>query len=508
MAFSSSSVSSSEINTPNTLFSVAPSGVSTPFSTTCPQTPLESNSSSNIIEKATQDVLRQNTNLNNAKSSFEPPPLARRKSTSHSYGEGSVISHLDLPALYKKPSAEVLITTLALFSRSSGPVNFNGPEKQSKKKNLSKSRIKENQNDDKNGLNNDDNSMKNGNSNDYDDDDEEDDDDNDDDTNYGNQCSAVPGSGFFDWLTKLVASPLLWISDEEKKEDIWSMASTLMAERCGRTAAPKITRRIRVPGMKEALIKLNKLENGNITKQNDNDGSEEEEEEEDPSDILLIEPSLTEDLLGLKTWGSSYILASRLVREVSTNEKYVNFFQQSKGNCPTELPKLLNFTNPVLELGTGTGLVGIVAARLGLDVIVTDLPEIMANLEANVEANRLQGDKITSEILDWSNPEKDGFVKNHKLQSFPTILISDPIYSSQHPYMIQSMVSMFLSKSSDSQLCLQLPLRPKFEDIRELLYTLLKNLGLVRIRYEEESGYDDFGKSKFAWSLWIWEPRK
>ncbi|KAM7401933.1 hypothetical protein PAMP_017210 [Pampus punctatissimus] len=41
----------------------------------------------------------------------------------------------------------------------------------------------------------------------------------------------------------------------------------------------------------------------------------------------------------------------------------------------------------IIELGAGTGVVGIVAARLGADVTLTDLPVALPQLQANVSAN-------------------------------------------------------------------------------------------------------------------------
>ncbi|KAK5872247.1 hypothetical protein PBY51_012966 [Eleginops maclovinus] len=41
----------------------------------------------------------------------------------------------------------------------------------------------------------------------------------------------------------------------------------------------------------------------------------------------------------------------------------------------------------VIELGAGTGVVGILAARLGAVVTLTDLPKVLPQLQANVSAN-------------------------------------------------------------------------------------------------------------------------
>ncbi|CAN9512300.1 unnamed protein product [Ophioblennius macclurei] len=42
----------------------------------------------------------------------------------------------------------------------------------------------------------------------------------------------------------------------------------------------------------------------------------------------------------------------------------------------------------ILELGAGTGVVGIAAARLGAEVTLTDLPVALTHLEANVSMNK------------------------------------------------------------------------------------------------------------------------
>ncbi|CAH1265341.1 METTL21C [Branchiostoma lanceolatum] len=45
----------------------------------------------------------------------------------------------------------------------------------------------------------------------------------------------------------------------------------------------------------------------------------------------------------------------------------------------------------VIELGAGTGLVGIVASLLGADVTITDLPDILPCTAENVTSNTMEG---------------------------------------------------------------------------------------------------------------------
>lgn len=115
------------------------------------------------------------------------------------------------------------------------------------------------------------------------------------------------------------------------------------------------------------------------------DAGADEDEDDEVLSIHLHEPALTADNLGLKTWASSYLLAKRLVLLHSDNDES----DSSTTNPPA--PALLPILPPdaeILELGSGTGLVGMAAARvLQRKVWLTDLEGIIGNLERNVRGN-------------------------------------------------------------------------------------------------------------------------
>ncbi|OHE97427.1 hypothetical protein CORC01_07209 [Colletotrichum orchidophilum] len=174
------------------------------------------------------------------------------------------------------------------------------------------------------------------------------------------------------YLSSIIKSGLSWIEDDDEKEKIWSEASRRMTERCGRTAMGEITRRW--PFREEDLTPT--------------------------FELIIREPPLTGDSLGLKTWGSSYVLAKHLPSIGST--ALFRLFDESLGEPRPS----------VLELGSGTGLLGIAAAALWkAHVLLSDLPDIMSNLWHNVEANRATVEKLGGSLdagaLTWGGSGND-----------------------------------------------------------------------------------------------------
>lgn len=265
-------------------------------------------------------------------------------------------------------------------------------------------------------------------------------------TSYQDICTKIPSllinkdfqqdllSYYTSILSKYEPSP-----DSDLKDRLLKHTGLRISERCGRTAQPSMTRNFQLDGLQQM--------------------------------IQLYEPALTSDNLGLKTWGSSLVL-SRKITSIPTGYR-------------------------VLELGSGTGLVGIAYALSHRHeentIFLTDLPEIVPNLRYNVELNTLKN--VVADVLDWTNPAS--FTAKHGEQKFDTIVIADPIYSPQHPVWLVDMIVKFLSKHGT--VYLQIPIRPKYEKERSLLWQLLKDNGLATVVEVIDEGRDDWGDVSYIY---------
>jgi hypothetical protein len=121
----------------------------------------------------------------------------------------------------------------------------------------------------------------------------------------------------------------------------------------------------------------------------------------------IREPPLTGDNLGLKTWGTAFAIVKKLEE---LGEKYFDHLLNFKSNKLNNMARTSELSSVrVLELGSGTGLVGIAAGAIWkVDVILTDLPEIKENLVFNINQNidtvQSLGGSIQGEVLDWKDP--------------------------------------------------------------------------------------------------------
>ncbi|KAK1231315.1 hypothetical protein PQX77_005571 [Marasmius sp. AFHP31] len=142
--------------------------------------------------------------------------------------------------------------------------------------------------------------------------------------------------------------------------------------------------------------------------------------------------------VGLQSWASSIMLAERMCADPS----------------PFSLD---NPSSRVLELGAGTGLLSIAAAKLlrqtkinndRLSVTATDYhPAVLSNLTANVNTNFPRSPATLSVLrLDWETPDYTPFGG----QSFDVILAADVIYHPQHARWIKMCVERLLTRPTGS----------------------------------------------------------
>jgi hypothetical protein len=127
--------------------------------------------------------------------------------------------------------------------------------------------------------------------------------------------------------------------------------------------------------------------------------------------LTIREPPPTGDHVGLKTRGSSYALAQLIHQFASTSLAHLLASAEDASQLR------------VLELGSGTGLLGLAAACIWrTHVILTDRPAIMPNLVQNIEINHSTvitlGGSVDSGTLVWGEPEENDqrFSKHHQFK--------------------------------------------------------------------------------------------
>ena len=299
----------------------------------------------------------------------------------------------------------------------------------------------------------------------------------------------INNEGVPQYLTKIIASPLAWIEDDAEKEQVWEAASQRLSERSGRTAMGAITRSFAIPlspvvEVEQAVgVVQPEQASGRVL--------------DDIVELTIHEPPMTADNLGLKTWASSYLLAKQLCS-----------LRRHIPDLPSDAV--------ILELGAGTGLVGMAASAVfQRDVLLTDLPEIVPNLEQNARSNESAisycNGTVSAAVLDWTKPDElQAEASNGLPNSFPLIVIADPIYSPEHPQLLVNAIQWHLSKDHTARVIIELPLREAYVAERQDLRDRLASIGLGVVEQGEEVGYDDWSSGngeeltevRCWWSVW------
>ncbi|KAL1842545.1 hypothetical protein VTJ49DRAFT_5021 [Mycothermus thermophilus] len=275
------------------------------------------------------------------------------------------------------------------------------------------------------------------------------------------------------FLSSVISSPLAWLDSDEEREMIWDQASKRMAERCGRTAMGEITRHW---PFEDAA--------GEFT-------------------LAIREPPLTGDSLGLKTWGSSYALARLLPTFSSPDGPLAHLFATNSSDS-TRYPAL-GEKREILELGSGTGLLGLAAACLwSANVALTDLPDILPNLRHNAELNAdilaSRGGSARVVPLTWGGTAEEetdpAFLE--RMNSYQLVLAADPLYDDNHPSLLARTIDEHLSFSPSARVLVMVPQRDAttkrlLGELRELLAAGLRALPPLRCLAEDiVHGQDDW----------------
>ncbi|KAK6338562.1 hypothetical protein TWF730_002625 [Orbilia blumenaviensis] len=226
-------------------------------------------------------------------------------------------------------------------------------------------------------------------------------------------------------------------------------------------------------------------------------------------EVKITEPNLSAQNLPLETWASSHILAG-LLRHI-------------KIKFPTDSNDEDIDVLPILELGAGTGLVGISAGAIWRQpVILTDLEPIIPGIQLNVDLNTVDGvlnsiakvkeESVRCGTLDWKSPSILSLNTNKRIyfssnSKAHVILAADTVYSEEHPEMLTDVIKNWLYSDPESRVLIAYPMRVAYLDEIRDLWERFDEAGLEAIQEGKETAngalFDD--ELLVEWSIWKWK---
>lgn len=212
------------------------------------------------------------------------------------------------------------------------------------------------------------------------------------------------------------------------------------------------------------------------------------------TEVHIEEPALRAQNLSLVTWTSSFILASLLHK--------LDISVSSRSRVP------------VLELGAGTGLVGLTAASLWEQpVYLTDLAPILPALSANINLNSaIVKDLVNCGSLDWNEPDFLFTGNGEKISAdkdkAQVILTADTMYSEEHPELLSKAIFRWLAPDPSARVIMTWPMRVAYLDQIREIWTILETGGLECILEGREQASDDSWDDEglCEWTVWQWRP--
>ncbi|KAG2141036.1 S-adenosyl-L-methionine-dependent methyltransferase [Suillus clintonianus] len=168
--------------------------------------------------------------------------------------------------------------------------------------------------------------------------------------------------------------------------------------------------------------------------------------------------------VGLQSWASAIIFAERICADPT------RYMSAPQGAAPLR----------ILELGAGTGLLSIAAARLldrmgvNATIVATDYHSaVLHNLLQNVQTNNVS---VQIESLDWSRPPP--------LEPYDVILAADVVYHPEHAKWIKDCVEKALQKGGVFWLIIAMRSTGRHEGLWETVDDVFPDGGCGFLRIE------------------------
>ncbi|CAO3608327.1 unnamed protein product [Mucor fragilis] len=246
-------------------------------------------------------------------------------------------------------------------------------------------------------------------------------------------------------LLKLISAEVLF--EDDKDDERMERASRLLAHMSGRGAAGSITRTWHIPYLNSNGVRQELL-------------------------VPLHEPCYVGNDLGFKTWGAAPMMAKKLLQQ----------------NIIPNLPDCR-----VLELGTGTGMVGLICDYLGASEIhVTDYhPRVLENVAYNVELNK---SRAQVSKLDFIKVAKDEAIEWHN-QKFDIVIASDLLYEMEHA----EYLPIAVEKLMKNDFYFMIPLRETHWEEVHHFEAKMKSLGLSVRRVQDSEREEEEGLVQFRY---------